>query len=403
MTALSSRRLLAGLFVLCLPALAAAQDAPLLFDATEWREGDLPDTDGDGYPDNAPSVCYQCLSTHEWGDRIGLDFAATGGSGLAGRFVVTMSSWTAHSDWIDEYPDPDGYVHPMTLTLYEVDDSGAEPAAGDVIAQVTQEALIPWRPEDTENCPDDPTFGYGWGEGCTFGYLFDLVFELSDSSVDLPSELVWGLSTNTQTWGYEPIGAPGPYNSLNVALVNLDWNGDGITDENPNPAVGSNPDVEVFWASNYPCCGQDGTFKISNVLNAYGGTTHAVRIEAALTVVRIDVRPGQADNKVNSNAKQLVPIAILSDDGFDATTLVDPESVRVRGAAPISTRQDFDDVDGDGLEDLVLYFRARSFAKPTESECGDAEAKLELQGVEYSGAPLGGVDSVTWLGPDCNF
>lgn len=121
----------------------------------------------------------------------------------------------------------------------------------------------------------------------------------------------------------------------------------------------------------------------------------------SIASIEIDLRPNNSQNQVNTNSKALVPIAILGSADFDPVSEVDPDSVVVRGAAPIGTKFDTDDVNGDGYDDLTLYFRARTLDKPSEAECSDEDAKLELNGSTFGGSAFAGVDSVTWQGPDC--
>lgn len=145
------------------------------------------------------------------------------------------------------------------------------------------------------------------------------------------------------------------------------------------------------------------TVSLGNViLNAYnyGDENYDVYwdnfVVGDLTVA-IDVRPNNTSNQVNATSKQLVPIAILSLSYFDATT-VDPESVSVRGASPLATKVDYEDVNSDGLDDIVLYFRARDFDPPTEAECSDPDATMWLDGATTTGKLFSGSDGVTWLG-----
>ena len=121
-------------------------------------------------------------------------------------------------------------------------------------------------------------------------------------------------------------------------------------------------------------------------------------ITSSARPIRIDVRPNNSQNQVNTNAKQLVPIAILGEPGFDPVVDVDQDSVVVRGASPISTKFDVGDVNGDGLRDLTLYFRARGIRSPTPTECVDPAATLVLDGATLQGAPFTGTDHVAWLG-----
>src|SRR6185295_10351116 len=63
--------------------------------------------------------------------------------------------------------------------------------------------------------------------------------------------IIYGVAFNTETWGYNPIGTPGPYVSLNFGLA-----------DQP-PSVGSNPFPDTaYWntqtASNYADNGAGG-------------------------------------------------------------------------------------------------------------------------------------------------
>lgn len=148
--------------------------------------------------------------------------------------------------------------------------------------------------------------------------------------------------------------------------------------------------------------GQRAYFDAVAIRHAFGDGLDVVYDFQAAVAISIDVRPGTDKNHVNTNAKQLVPIAILGSVDFDALD-IDPESVLVRGASPVGTKSDESDVDGDGYADLTLYFRARNLDKPSPEECESGDAELELTGLTFSGIPFTGTDSVTWLGPDCNF
>ena len=107
----------------------------------------------------------------------------------------------------------------------------------------------------------------------------------------------------------------------------------------------------------------------------------------ALSGVKIQIKPGStAPVPVNPRADGVIPVAILSADDFDATT-VDPATVKFgpNGAAN-SHQPSFEDVDGDGTLDIVLHFRAAD----TGIACGDTlggltgatTAKQSIAGVE---------------------
>jgi|GEM_PF-2197899 len=157
---------------------------------------------------NYASQGYQCCQVSEMGDYIHL---TTSGSTL-GTVTVTMSDWAKHSDYPSMGSGP--WSHPITLNIYNVV-AGSPNTVGLLIATITQNKYIPWRPEPTPGC------GTGWqaGDGqCYSGLAFNLVFDMSSLNVTLPKDVIVGIAYNTNTWGAHPIGVGGPYDSLNVAV-----------------------------------------------------------------------------------------------------------------------------------------------------------------------------------------
>lgn len=177
-------------------------------------------------PPNLPSRGYQCCQTLELGDWIQLEAETPRTAGFA---TVLMSSWALHS----AYPSlaATGYRHPITLAIYR---NAAEVAAHTPWKQVTQEFTIPWRPEADPTCPGGTAWRAANGT-CYNGFAFPIVFDLRPLGITLPDEFIYGVAYNTNSWGYEPIGLPGPYESLNVGLV---------TDA---PTVGTDEAGVVFW------------------------------------------------------------------------------------------------------------------------------------------------------------
>ncbi len=108
--------------------------------------------------------------------------------------------------------------------------------------------------------------------------------------------------------------------------------------------------------------------------------------------VSVDIKPGGNPNSINLKSKGTVPVAILSTDGFDATT-VDPETVKLANA-PVKTKKNGtlmaaqEDVDGDGRLDLLVHVDTQDL----KLEESDTEAVLEAK--TFSGAALNGSDSV---------
>jgi len=112
-----------------------------------------------------------------------------------------------------------------------------------------------------------------------------------------------------------------------------------------------------------------------------------IYVEPSVRRVEIDIKPGSFPNSINPKSKGNVPVAILSDSGFDATT-VDRSTVVFAGASPLLIGKTPEDVNGDGLLDVVLHFNTQSLnLKP-----GDTEACLN--GKTLGGQDFEGCDSV---------
>lgn len=82
------------------------------------------------------------------------------------------------------------------------------------------------------------------------------------------------------------------------------------------------------------------------------------RTKAFHVEVEIDIKPGSDPNCFNSNGNGVIPVAILSTDTFDATTIdptavyLDGQTVRVVGKGKIQASQE--DVNKDGRMDLIV-------------------------------------------------
>jgi hypothetical protein len=184
----------------------------------------------DPLPGNLPSQPYQAQQATEVGDYI--RFAGTERN--LSSVTVTMSSWAKHS----EYPlmPAAGFNHDLTLNIYNVDNSGLAPALGTLIKSVTKNFVMQWRPEADPTCPG----GTAWkaeNGNCYNGKAFNITFDLSSEGITLPDKIIYGIASNTQTYGNPPLGVPGPYNSLNFALNDIS-----------TPSVGTDVEPDsVFW------------------------------------------------------------------------------------------------------------------------------------------------------------
>jgi hypothetical protein len=115
----------------------------------------------------------------------------------------------------------------------------------------------------------------------------------------------------------------------------------------------------------------------------------------AVQEVTIDIRPYGKDNVIGPKwQKVIIPVAILTTGGFDATQ-VDPTTVRFgpNGAAQTSERQPRKrDVDKDGDRDLLLFFKSGELGV----KCGDTSASLT--GKTKSGQAIHGTDAIKTVG-----
>lgn len=117
-----------------------------------------------------------------------------------------------------------------------------------------------------------------------------------------------------------------------------------------------------------------------------------IRLEPVVSV-SIDIKPGSFPNSINPKSEGVIPVAILSTDTFDATT-VDPSTVKFGpdGATEAHGGRHREDVNKDGKKDLVLHFRTHD----TGIECGDTSASLT--GKTVSGQAIAGSDSIQTVG-----
>jgi hypothetical protein len=113
----------------------------------------------------------------------------------------------------------------------------------------------------------------------------------------------------------------------------------------------------------------------------------------SVTLVSIDIKPGSFPNSINPRSKGVTPVAILTTDTFDATT-VDPLSVEFgpNGAMEVHERGHIEDVDGDSDLDLVLHFATQD----TGIVCGDTSASLI--GEIFDGQAIEGSDAIRIVG-----
>jgi hypothetical protein len=115
----------------------------------------------------------------------------------------------------------------------------------------------------------------------------------------------------------------------------------------------------------------------------------------------LDVMPGSDTNPINLTSPGNLPVALLSTPAFDAAWL-DPASVTLGDGygsdTPVATRRNgtpfasLEDVDGDGLLDLVLHFSVPALV--ANGDLGPTTTQLVLRGSTFDGIPVRASDAV---------
>ena len=110
--------------------------------------------------------------------------------------------------------------------------------------------------------------------------------------------------------------------------------------------------------------------------------------------VEIDIKPGSDPNSINLGSNGVIPVAILTTDDFDATT-VDPGTVTLAGAGVAvrgkgnKSMSHVEDVDGDGDLDLLVQVETQNLDPD-----GFQNGLALLTGQTYGGQPIQGSDEI---------
>jgi sugar lactone lactonase YvrE len=109
------------------------------------------------------------------------------------------------------------------------------------------------------------------------------------------------------------------------------------------------------------------------------------RITPSLTTVGVDIKPGSSPNSINLKSKGVVPVAILSDPSVNVVDVV-VDTVKFAGASPVKFA--YEDVNGDGVADLILHFQTK------ELQLTSSSTDATLTGQLRSGESITGTDAV---------
>jgi len=198
----------------------------------------------------------------------------------------------------------------------------------------------------------------------------------------------------------------GPYTPGDWCTVRADLNYDALTaDLWVNDAVVAEgveitpfemeyPPLGPIWIDQWGV-GAPATSSFSNVV--YFDDLQVYETDLAVSV-DIDVKPGSEQNPINLGARGLLPVCVFSSETFDAR-LIDPATVDCAGA-PVALRgrnarfmAHPEDIDGDGLLDLVLQFEVQRLDREQL-----AEGWASLSGATSEGQEFVGSDEVVLVG-----
>lgn len=204
------------------------------------------------------------------------------------------------------------------------------------------------------------------GEGrVDFGESFDVTFSISDPGTG-------------DSWGWV-----------------VDW-GDGAS------STGSTADQGTPVSTGH-VYGASGDYVVTVTVTDDDGGVGSAQVDAEVgpVPIDIDIKPGSFPNSVNPRQKGRLPVAILTTEDFDATTVA-PSSITLGnddGAdTGVARRHDGtymagpEDVDGDGDVDLVLHFEVPALVSNGDLDVDTTE--LVLNGATADGTTVQGVDSV---------
>lgn len=139
-----------------------------------------------------------------------------------------------------------------------------------------------------------------------------------------------------------------------------------------------------------------GNYKVEGGISTFStppDSTHSGALNLAITIaaatpVTIDVLPGDETNLIDHTADVQIPVAVITEGGFDATQ-VDPLEVYFGAWQAESVGvPDVTDAGGDPALDILFDFELQE----TGINCGDTSVTLE--GETYAGEAIIGVDTI---------
>ena len=232
-----------------------------------------------------PSYAFSANHVRMFGNYVQLG----GSERYLNTVTVTMVTWAKQSDFqsSSEYQNPAGWNHSIEAVIYAVDNTGANSVLNYVTSS-TKEVLVPWKPTVVP-------VGYAETAGSPYpynGYAFNVTFQF-DGMVQVPHQLVVAVDFDTSQSGFQPKGALGPYDKLNVATGLL------------TPSVGTDLSPMVFLDQ------KTGNQSVATLNGNLGGNSPLVSLSASATAAF-----DQWQNANGLSATNRAPDADPDGDGF---------------------------------------------------------------------------------------
>jgi hypothetical protein len=235
------------------------------------------------------------------------------------------------------------------------------------------------------------------GTDGTSGLGGGAIFNFDDGAVIVLRNM---LLANNTAWNGSCVGA------TSDGGANLSWPDSGCPGINRDPLLDpaglqdnggptqtialqpGSPAIDAAVVANCPATDQRG------VARPQGAGCDIGAFELDVIPIAIDIRPGSESNRINLSSRGAVPVAVLGTPTFDAAE-VDPDSACFGDAEAPDERDcepegggSLEDVNADGIDDLVLRFRTRE----TGIDPGDTVACLT--GSLFGGTSIEGCDSI---------
>jgi putative cell wall-binding protein len=190
-------------------------------------------------PGSYPSLGFEATQTDEFGDQIEL----AAGPRVLTDVTVGFTNWSCESDYAMSAgswtpaatgtpcvsTEGSSFTHPITLNVYEVDESAAVPTVGALITSVRRDVTVPFRPSADASCVTTTQWKDEAGN-CRNGFAFNSTFTLTDTPV-VSDNVIVTVEYNTNTSGNAKLAVEGPYDSLNVSI-----NSPATVGTDPNPS-----------------------------------------------------------------------------------------------------------------------------------------------------------------------